>query len=379
MGTPVACGIDVLRADSFALLKAKRVGLITNHTGVAADGVATIDLLHQSEGVELVRLFCPEHGLRGTAENGIKVEDGKDPKTGLPVVSLYGESRKPTAEHLAGLDVLVFDIQDIGARFYTYIATMGLAMEAAAEAGIGFVVLDRPNPIGGHRVEGPLPGGELSFVCPHDLPIRHGMTVGELAQMFRAERGLDQLDLKVVKMDGYRREMWFDDTGVPWHAPSPNIPDLDSAIVYPGIGMLEFLNVSVGRGTEAPFRTVGAPFINGAALAAELVAAELKGVEFLAIDFVPSKSKFVGEQCSGVRIRVTNRDRCQPLEIASAIAGHLAREHREAVLFDEKIGVLLNHPKTAEQLQDRTVALNDLWEADEESFLRRRKAFLFYR
>ena len=382
-GATTSVGIDELRQAGFDLLRDSSVGLVTNHTGRAADGTSTIDLLHRADRIRLVRLFSPEHGLRGTAENGSVVDDGRDPATGLPVVSLYREeSRQPQPEHLADLDTLVFDIQDCGVRFYTYISTLFLSMEAAAGAGIRCVVLDRPNPIRADRVEGPLPAGgtAVSFTCPHPIPVRHGMSVGELAGLYQAEapreKGLKELRLDVVKMSGYRRDMWFDDTGLPWHGPSPNLPTLASATLYPGIGILEFLNISVGRGTGAPFLTVGAPFLDAQSLARHLAASKPAGIRVEATRFTPTKSVFAGASCGGIRIHVTDRDRCMPLDIGLSIAAYLARKHREESRFLERADTLLRHPLTiAALLRNDPIGS---WEKDLAAFDKRRARFLLY-
>ena len=259
----VLTGIDVLRADNFTQLEGKRIGLITNPTGIARDGMPTIDLLHAAPGVTLAALFGPEHGIRGKAAAGAAVGDSRDPKTGIPIYSLYAEgTRQPSPSHLRGLDALVFDIQDIGTRFYTYISTMGLCMEAAASAGIPqFIVLDRPNPLGGDRIAGPLPVGPRSFIAHHNIPVVHGMTVGELAKLFQVENKIP-IQLTVINVEGWKRKTTFDKTGLPWVNPSPNIRNLEAAQLYPGLGLLEFTNLSVGRGTATPFHHIGAPYIN---------------------------------------------------------------------------------------------------------------------
>ncbi|HKB37016.1 MAG TPA: exo-beta-N-acetylmuramidase NamZ domain-containing protein, partial [Gemmataceae bacterium] len=282
---PVLTGIDVLVRDRFAPLKGAKVGLVTNHTGQDRDGHATIDLMHQAEGVKLVALFSPEHGIRGVLDE--KVGDGKDEKTGLPVWSLYGQRRKPTKETLEGVDTLVYDIQDIGCRFYTYISTLGLVLEAAAEHKLKVVVLDRPNPIGGVEVEGPvLDAGRESFVGWHTLPVRHSLTVGELAKLFNAERKIGA-DLTVIPVEGWRRGDTFDQTGLTWVNPSPNMRCLTAALLYPGIGLLETTNVSVGRGTERPFEWVGAPWLDGRKLQEALAAQNLPGVRFVPLKQTP--------------------------------------------------------------------------------------------
>jgi hypothetical protein len=257
----VKLGIDVLVEDEFGLLDGKRVGLITNQTGVDSQHVTTIERLYKAKNVELVALFSPEHGIRGALDQS-KIDDTVDEQTGVPVYSLYGEKREPSAEQLAKVDVLVFDIQDIGARFYTYPSTMCLALNAAAKAGKEFVVLDRPNPINGDLAEGPLlDKGSESFVGLLRLPIRHGLTVGEIATMYAGKRGISDA-LTVVKTTGWRRDMYLFDTGLYWLDPSPNMRSLEAALLYPGIGMLEFTNVSVGRGTDSPFEFLGAPWID---------------------------------------------------------------------------------------------------------------------
>ena len=253
----VLCGIDVLQRDKFRQLDGKRAGLITNQTGINADGVTTARLLHDAPNVQLVALFSPEHGLQGKLDIP-EIKDDQDTVTGLRVFSLYGKTRRPTAEDLRGIDTLVFDIQDIGTRFYTYISTMGYAMEMAAQQHLTFVVLDRPNPINGVDVGGPvLDEGQQSFVGYHPIPVRHGMTVGELAELFRHELKLP-VDLHVVTMEGWRRADYFDRTGLLWVNPSPNMRSLNEAFLYPGIGLLETTNLSVGRGTDTPFEVLGA-------------------------------------------------------------------------------------------------------------------------
>ena len=276
--------------DGFELLANKQVGLITNHTALV-DTVHLIDILHNAEEVELSMLFGPEHGLRGLASAGAHVSDGVDDATGIPVVSLYGTNRKPSADDLAALDVLVFDIQDIGARFYTYISTMGLAMQAAAEVGLPFVVLDRPNVIGGEYVGGwVLEKGFESFVGQYPIPVAHGMTVGELATMIVAERmlpGLDPLDLTVVPVINWQRDQQWAETGLPWIRTSPNIPDFETALVYPGTCLVEGTTLSEGRGTDMPFRMVGGPGIEVQSLLQTLRDAELPGVVYQAASFSP--------------------------------------------------------------------------------------------
>ena len=251
------CGVDVLARREFRELKGKRVGLVTNHTGRTRAGVPTIDLLFGAPGVELVALFSPEHGIRGEVDT--QVADAKDEKTGLPIYSLYGKTRKPSPEALEGVEVLVYDIQDIGTRYYTYISTLGLVLEAARENHIPVIVLDRPNPIGGEAVAGPVRDADFaSFIAHHALPVRHGMTVGELARMFNAERSIGA-DLTVIPVEGWRRSDTFDRTGLEWTNPSPNMRSLTEAMLYPGVGLLEASNLATGRGTDTPFERLGPP------------------------------------------------------------------------------------------------------------------------
>ncbi|MEN1678570.1 MAG: DUF1343 domain-containing protein [Planctomycetota bacterium] len=325
---PVTLGVDVLGQTGFAPIAGKRVGLITNHTGLTADGRTTIDLLNDAEEVALVRLFGPEHGIRGELDQS-QIDDAVDGPTGLPIVSLYGPRRTPDPQHLAGLDALVFDIQDIGCRFYTYISTMKLAMRAAADAGVAFVVLDRPNPIGGVAVEGPmLDPGEETFVACHPLPVRHGMTVGELAELFRREgddRGPINVNLTVVPCKGWRRAMTWDQTGLVWTNPSPNMRRLTQALLYPGVGLLETTNLSVGRGTDTPFELFGAPWINPTELAAALNAAPTPGVQFVPRYFTPSSSNHEGKRCGGVDIILEDADQLHATNVGLMIAATLRR------------------------------------------------------
>jgi len=373
---PVLNGIDVLAREGFQPLNKKRVGLITNHTGVDYQRRPTIDLLHEAHDVEVKRLFSPEHGIRGKLDAA--VDDSVDGRTGLPVISLYGERRVPEPEHLHDLDALVFDIQDIGCRFYTYVSTMTLCMEAAAKAGLEFVVLDRVNPINGVTMEGPVYDGAPKFVAAHALPLRHGMTVGELARMFRAERGLD-LTLTVIPVEGWRREMWFDETGLPWVNPSPNMRNLTEAILYPGVGLLE-MALSVGRGTDTPFEVLGAPYLDDRTCAAALNAAGMGGVTFVPIRFTPEGSVFKGKPCQGVYVEVTDRDVLRAVDIGLAAASFLQRHH-SGDFETRKFNTLLLDQGVLEQIR-RGVAWEEVregWEASLEAFRQRREPFLLYR
>tara|TARA_R110002049_G_scaffold54869_13_gene152368 strand:- start:2316 stop:3554 length:1239 start_codon:yes stop_codon:yes gene_type:complete len=324
--TQVMTGIDVLQARQFAPLEGARVALITNHTGVDSNGRSTASILHAAPNVTLVALFSPEHGFKGQLDLP-EIGNVTDSKTGMTVYSLYGETRTPTKEMLRGVDTIVFDIQDIGTRFYTYVSTMGNAMQAAAQYKLRFIVLDRPNPINGIIVSGPvLDEGKLSFVGFHRLPVRHGMTIGELARMFQNDLELD-IALEVVPLQGWRRSQYFDATGLAWINPSPNMRSLNAAILYPGIGLLETTNLSVGRGTDAPFEWFGAPWLNARALAAALNSAAIDGAAFMPVTFTPTSSKFADQLCTGVRISITNRDRFDPVRLGLEIAHQLVRLH----------------------------------------------------
>ena len=321
-GALVRLGIDVLLADSLHLVEGLRVGLITNHTGVGADGVPSIDRIFQHPSIDLVALFSPEHGIRGEAGAGVEVSDETDTNTGLPIHSLYGATLKPTPEMLEGLDALLFDIQDVGSRYYTYIYTMALAMEAAGEAAVRFVVLDRPNPVGGTLVQGNVLDPEYaSFVGRYPLPMRHGMTTAELASLFQSTFGVD-VDLRVVPMQGWTRDMLYSDSNLDWRPPSPSMPDLESALHYSGTCLFEGTNLSVGRGTERAFQWIGAPWLDGNQLAGLLTDAELPGVRFHPARFTPNApgdGKFGGVEVRGVRLEVTNPQVYDPTRTAVAL------------------------------------------------------------
>jgi len=329
----VLTGLDVLAANGFAELKDRKIGLITNHTGLSRTGVSAIDLLHKAPGVTLVALFSPEHGIRGILD--ASVPSSMDEKTDLPIHSLYGETRRPTDAMLRGIDTLVIDLQDIGARFYTYTTTMAYVLEEAAKRKIRVVVLDRPNPINGFAIEGPaLDEAQLGFTgYMRRMPIRHGMTMGELARMFNDERKIGA-DLQVIAMRGWRREAWYDETRLPWVNPSPNMRNLIQATVYPGIGAFEGTNVSVGRGTDTPFEQIGAPWIDGPALADALNARRLPGVSFYPVRFTPTASKFAKEECQGVFILVLDREAIRPVRVGVEIAAALTKLHGSAFEID---------------------------------------------
>ncbi|CAN7280796.1 DUF1343 domain-containing protein [Peribacillus frigoritolerans] len=304
----VSPGIEVLLKDEKNVLSGKKVGLITNPTGIDSKLTSIVDLLHDDPDINLTALFGPEHGVRGDAQAGASVEYYVDEKTGLPVYSLYGKTKKPTPEMLKDVEVLVFDIQDVGTRYYTYIYTMAYAMEAAKENDIPFIVLDRPNPQGGESVDGPVLEPEFSsFVGLYPIPLKHGMTVGELATFFNKEYKIGA-DLKVIKMKGWKRDMDYDDTGLPFVLPSPNMPTVSTTFVYPATGLIEGTNVSEGRGTTKPFELIGAPYINSDELAGKLNALRLPGVKFRAASFTPTFSKHAGKLSHGVEIYITDRE-----------------------------------------------------------------------
>ena len=371
-------GVDVLARGGFKELQNLRVGLITNHTGRDLAGRQTIDVLREAPGVKLTALFSPEHGIRGQLDD--KITDSTDEKTGLPIYSLYGETRRPKAEHLKNLDALVFDIQDVGARFYTYMSTLGNAMEEAAKARIPVFVLDRPNPIGGLEVEGPIADDDkLSFIAYHQLPVRHGMTMGELARLFNEQRKIG-CDLRVVKMENWRRGMWLDATGQTWVNPSPNMRSLVEATLYPGVGLLETTNVSVGRGTDTPFELVGAPWIDGRRLAAYLNGRGLLGVRFVPVRFKPNASVFKGEECGGVNLVVTDRARFRPVRTGLEMAVALRRLYPNDWKVDSYARLLVN-ADTLERVKraDEPEEIERAWQPRLAEFRRARTRALLYK
>ncbi len=334
VGTPVP-GIEVLLRDHLDLLRGKRIGLVTNPTGVDRELRSTVDLLAQHPELELVALFGPEHGVRGDAQAGEHVGSAHDRATGLPVHSLYGEHREPTPGMLDGVDVLVFDIQDVGARFYTYPYTLAGVMRAASAAGIPVVVPDRPNPVGGVKVEGPvLEADHASFVGMFPIPVRHGMTLGELAQLFNAEFGIGA-ELHVVPAQGWTRDQAEPGRELPWVLPSPNMPTPDTALVYPGTALFEGTNLSEGRGTTRPFEIVGAPFVDADALAARMNATGLPGARFRPVWFTPTFSKHAGMLCGGVQLHVTDRETFLPVRTGLALLKAVHDLHPQEFLFLE--------------------------------------------
>ncbi|WP_163528042.1 exo-beta-N-acetylmuramidase NamZ domain-containing protein [Halobacillus ihumii] len=381
-------GVEVLLEEEKELIEGKRVGLITNPTGVDQELNSIVDLLHNDPDVNLTALYGPEHGVRGSAQAGEYVEYYIDENTGLPVYSLYGKTRKPTPEMLENIDVLLFDIQDVGTRFYTYIYTMAYAMEAAQENDIPFIVLDRPNPLSGEVVAGPVLNPEYkSFIGNYPIPLRHGMTVGELAKLFNEEFGIGA-DLTVVEMNKWKRSMYYDETPLQFIAPSPNMPTLDTALVYPGAALIEGTNVSEGRGTTKPFELIGAPFINSTELAAALNEKDLSGVTFRAASFTPQFSKHSGTLSHGIEIHVTDKDAFQPviagLHIVKTIHDlypedfEFRAENSAGVsFFDNLIGngwvrEAIENGQSVEEMQER-------WQADLKEFKKVREEYLLYK
>ena len=379
LAAPVLNGIDILERDKFKQLEGLKIGLVTNHTGRNLAGKQTIDILKEVPNVQLVSLFAPEHGIRGELDQA-KIDDGKDEKTGLPIYSLYGETRRPKPEQLRDLDAIVYDIQDIGARFYTYTATLKNVLEEAAKAGKPVFILDRPNPINGNAVEGSLADEDkLSFIAAHTTPVRYGLTIGELGQMMNAERKIGA-DLRVIKMEGWTRAMWFDETGQTWVNPSPNMRSLTEATLYPGIGLLETTNVSVGRGTDTPFEIVGAPWLDGRKLAAFLNHRNIKGVRFVPVRFKPTTSVFKDEECSGINIIVTDRDSFNSVRTGFEIAAGLRKLYPSDWQV-EKYARLLVNAEVLESVKrgDTPQMIDDAMRTKNEEFARRRALYLLYK
>jgi uncharacterized protein YbbC (DUF1343 family) len=367
------------------VFEGKRLGIITNHTGYDKDGRFIVDVFRGMADVTVTALFSPEHGLWGTAPDGEKIGNQTHPVYNLPVHSLYGKTQKPTSDMLRNIDVLVFDIQDIGARFYTYIYTMSLAMEAAAENGKTFVVLDRPNPINGTSVQGNILEPALaSFVGLYPIPTRHGMTAGELAKMFNGQGWLSgrvKVERIVIPMEGWRRRMWYDQTDLRFIKTSPNMPDIETAAIYPGLCLLEGTNVSEARGTNMPFRQFGAPWIDSKLLAERLNALNLPVMRFEPVRFTPTSSKYQGQECHGVRILVSDRDRLEPYSSGIRIVNEICRMYPEqfewrASHFDRLCGTSkIRNAITGNLSLD---ALQNKWRTELESFLKIRAGYLIY-
>ena len=370
-------GIDVLEAQNFAPLVGKHIGLITNQTGIDRHGRSTIDLLAHAPGVKLVALFSPEHGIRGALD--ARVSSATDEDTGLPIYSLYGETERPTDAMLKGVDVLVFDIQDAGVRFYTYITTMGYAMEAAAAHRIPFFLLDRPDPLGGERIEGPMLDRErTNFVGYFPMPVRMGMTLGEMAKMFNVEKKIG-CDLHVIRLQNWRRALWWDQTGLPWVNPSPNLRSAEAGILYPGLEILQAGGVSVGRGTPQPFQVLGAPWIHGEELSAVLNQRSIPGVRFEPEKFTPDSGMYKGELCEGVRISLTDRNALESVRMGLTIASALGKLY-PGKFETQKIIELVGNASTIDQLAmgDDPAAIVAGWKKSLDSFRRTRARYLIY-
>lgn len=378
---PVLLGIDVLEKEDFAPLKGKQVGLITNQTGVDSDGRSTADILAKAPGVKLVALFSPEHGIRGQEEAGQSVGDTIDRRTHLPVYSLYGTVQRPTPEMLNAVDVLVFDMQDVGTRFYTYLTTMGMAMEAAAQRKIEFMVLDRPNPLGGMIVEGQTLDPRIRhFTAYYSVPTRHGLTAAEMARFYNQTARI-QAKLTTIPMTGWKRDQLWEDTDLPFVPPSPNIPTPTAALLYAGIGMFEATNVAVGRGTDTPFERIGAPWMNGAVMARRLNDLKLPGVLFFQTIFQPEKDLYQGQMCSGVRIKVTNPLTVRPVDIFVHMAV-LLRELSPKDFqprWDEMARVTGSHDFEALYKFNKPAEdILNLFHKSSDQFLKDRQAYLLY-
>lgn len=388
----VKIGADMLFESRFELIDGKRMGLVTNHSAILSNGKHLADALHENPKVKLVALFGPEHGVRGDAPDGKTIRDTVDEKTGVPVYSLYGKINKPTPEMLKGVDVLIFDIQDVGSRFYTYISTMFLCMEAAAENNIHFVVLDRPNPITGTNIEGPIRLDSLkTFVGWVPIPIAHGMTVGELAVLANMSGWLKDRKnpkLTVVKMEHWKRAMWFDETKLQWIKPSPNMATLRTAIVYPGSCLIEGVNVSEGRGTEKPFEYIGAPWIDGKQLSKLLNDQKLPGVKFEPVDFTPqeipnttSNPKYKERQCGGVYVNVTDRTKFEAVKTGIALVWGIHKLFPDSLTFrDRGFDRLMGTPIPRRMILEGTSidAIVKSWEMELDEFRKIRKKGLLY-
>lgn len=380
----VLTGLDVLKRDNFAPLKGKNIAIVTNHTARDRDGNHIIDLLLKADGVKIVALFSPEHGLYGHLDE--KVGHGVDEKTGLKVWSLYGETRRPTKEMLTGVDTIVFDIQDVGARFYTYSATMGIMMEETAKNKLAIFILDRPNPITGLNVDGPIADEKnLGFTAFRRIPVAHGMTFGELAQLFNNEFGGESgginADLHVIKMENWKRDMWWDETGLTWINPSPNMRNLTQATLYPGVCLVEATNLSVGRGTDQPFEVIGAPWIDGQKLSAAMNASNLPGLRTYPIEFTPAKGHKLGTQkCNGIFFLITDRNALEPVRSGLTLAYHLHQIHGEKFEVDKVLRLLQNKEALdAMKSTDDPAKLPAMWKDDVEQFKAMRENHLIYK
>lgn len=374
-------GVEVLLQQRTDLVEGKRIGLITNPTGVNQRLESDIDLLYADPRIKLVALFGPEHGVRGGRQAGADVASYTDPATGVPVYSLYGKTRKPTPAMLKNVDVLVFDIQAVGTRYYTYLYTLAYAMQAAAEKHIPFIVLDRPNPLGGLKVQGPvLEPEQSSFVGLYPIALRYGMTIGELARLFNDEFHIGA-DLTVVKMHGWKRWMYFDDTPLQFVMPSPNMPTLTTALVYPGLGLIEGTNVSEGRGTTRPFELIGAPWINAEALARALNAENVAGVRFRPAYFTPTFSKYHGEPCAGVQVHVMNRNAFNPVVTGLSVIKTIHDNYPHKFAFKSRhFDHLIGNSWVRKGIESGVsiAAMRKRWQKSLKRFEQERKQYLLY-
>ena len=379
---PVRPGIETFLADVPARLRGKRVGLITNHTGIDRARTPDIDLIARHEHLKLVALLAPEHGIRGTVADGETILDETDPRTGIPIHSLYlSEDRGPTPEMLKDVDVLVYDLQEVGGRTWTYVSTMALSMQAAARKGIPFVVLDRPNPIGGEIVEGALLDPRFrSFVGMYPIPARHGMTVGELATLFNRQHGIGA-DLIVARVANWRRSQWFDETGLPWVNPSPNLRSFAALMSYPGTVYFEGTTVTEGRGTDRPFEQVGAPWLDAPTVARVMNARGLPGVRFepITMAVLPTAAKHKGQTIPAIRFVVTDRQAYRPVRTALLLIDEIRRRHRRDFAWTATIDRLTGSDKVRLAIEgDRLPALLDEWDREAAAFAESRRPFLLY-
>jgi len=388
----VLIGIESLISDQFHLIENKNIGIITNHTSVIPSGKHFVDHLFEMKKVNIVALFGPEHGIRGDIPDGSIINNSIDALTGITIYSLYGDIRKPTKDMLKGIDVLIFDIQDVGARFYTYISTLNNCIEAAAENNIKFIVCDRPNPIGGVKVAGPiLKPNVKSFVGIQPIPVQHGMTVGELAMMFNDEGWFEnnvKADLTVIKVRNWSRSQLFDQTGMNWINPSPNMVSSEAALIYPGLCLIEGTNVSEGRGTLKPFLTIGAPYIDSDRLIKELQQTDLKGVKFNSISFTPvaiknmnANPKYKDKPCKGLKIQVTDPQEVEAVKLGITIIYLINSLHKSEFKFDT---TRFNRLMGDDSIIDKILAgktpedILGSWESELTNFIKIREKYLFY-
>ncbi|MBN2600552.1 MAG: DUF1343 domain-containing protein [Candidatus Marinimicrobia bacterium] len=388
----VKTGLDILREQNFEQFAGKRIGIICNHTACDKTGEHIVDLFHESGQCLVTAIFSPEHGFRGLHADGQTINDEKDPKTGAMIYSLYGQTNRPTTEMLENVDILIYDIQDVGARFYTYITTMSLAMESAAKHGIPFVVIDRPNPIRGDITEGPVLDMDFqSFVGSHPIPIRYGLTVGELAKWISGEifnKNAVMVDLSVIQMVGWKRSLWYDQTDLPWISPSPNMTTHETAIVYPGFCLLEGTNLSEGRGTDKPFLKFGAPWIDSQQYTNALNALKLKGIRFRPITFTPVsipnvayKPKYESQLCGGVEIEIIDRDKLDPIVAMLIILEKTRDLYPEYFTLRTTINRLYGSDKLVNSLSNGTPSVKTLvdgWKPDLDNFIKTSEKYHLY-